>query len=84
MEAQLNADVDPDEDLSLSNEARRAICFRNDWECFWSPKYGAFEDTNKIPPMHFTFKKAPWDAMRENTLQSFFSQGHINKLRFAV
>ncbi|CAL5085102.1 unnamed protein product [Urochloa decumbens] len=71
MEAQLSADVDPDEDLSLSQEARRAICFRSDWESFWSPEYGAFEDTTRIPPMRFTFKKAPWDAMHENALQIF-------------
>ncbi|CAL5085101.1 unnamed protein product [Urochloa decumbens] len=71
MRAQMNADVDPDEDLSLSDEARHAICFRSDWESFWSPKYGAFEDTTRIPPMRFTFRKPPEAAMHENALQMF-------------
>ncbi|CAN6176435.1 unnamed protein product [Urochloa humidicola] len=71
MLARLNADVDPDEDLSLSDEARRAIHFRSDWESLWSPEHGAFEDTTRIPSMRFTFRKPPHDAMHENALQMF-------------
>ncbi|TKW36186.1 hypothetical protein SEVIR_2G424500v4 [Setaria viridis] len=64
-------DADLDEDWSVCDEARRVIHFRSDWEFLWSPDYGSFEDITRIPPMRFTFKKAPSDAMHENALQIF-------------
>lgn len=41
--AEQNDDLSEEDD-----EARRASRFRAEWESFWSPRYGAFEDNSKF------------------------------------